>query len=200
MKRLALLLATAGLGLAAIAQDNPQPAPKPAEQAAPKPAEQAAPKPAEQAAPKPAAQTAQPRPARPAGRPAPNVRQQILQRQKERLSTAAEDILKRYDKNGDGKLDQAERDAMLKEFADAQAIARLARDFSLIERIDLNHDFKLSDDELKAFEQRVGGRPPHNGIRKQPRPMRPAAGQAQPPAKPQAAPAAQPEAGKPADK
>ncbi|MGN0879658.1 MAG: hypothetical protein ACI4WT_09445 [Oligosphaeraceae bacterium] len=179
MKRLALLLATAGLGLAAIAQDNPQPAAEPAKQPTAKPAEQ----------------VAQPKPARPAGNPAPNVRQQILQRQKERLTTAAEDILKRYDKNGDGKLDQAERDAMLKEFADAQTIARLARDYSLIERIDLNHDLKLSDDELKAFEQRVSNRPPHNGIRKQ----RPAAGLPQPPAKPNAAPAAQPEA-KPADK
>ena len=120
-----------------------------------------------------------------------NVRQQILQRQKERLTTAAADILKRYDKNGDGKLDQGERDAMLKEFADAQTIARLARDFSLIERIDLNHDLKLSDDELQSFEQRVSNRPPHQGIRKQPRPARPAAGLPQPPAKP---------ADKPADK
>ena len=173
MKRLALLIATAGLGLAAIAQDNPQPAAQPAD--------------------KPAAQPAQPaQPPRPRqAKPTPNVRQQILQRQKERLTTAAADILKRYDKNGDGKLDQGERDAMLKEFADAQTIARLARDFSLIERIDLNHDLKLSDDELQSFEQRVSNRPPHHGVRKQPRPARPAAGLPQPPAKP---------ADKPADK
>ena len=51
MKRLALLIATAGLGLAAIAQDNPQPADKPA--APPTPPAQPPPPPPAQPTPHP---------------------------------------------------------------------------------------------------------------------------------------------------
>lgn len=130
-----------------------------------------------------------PAPQPPQQRPAPrqmpgsnNLRQQIMQRQKERLTVATAEILKRYDKNNDGKLDEAERAVMLKEFADAQLIARLARDFALIEKIDTDKDLKLSDDELKAYEQRVISNVPPRGSRNFGRPNFPPP----PPSKPAA--------------
>jgi hypothetical protein len=68
----------------------------------------------------------------------------------ERLQTSAKELLALYDKNGDGKLDEAERAAMEKEFADIEEKARLARFYQQIKAIDSDGDMVISAEEAEA--------------------------------------------------
>jgi Ca2+-binding EF-hand superfamily protein len=78
-------------------------------------------------------------------------------------STRAAEMLKRFDKNGDGKLDDDERaeakDAMLREQMDRQATRAAALGGSeaerakMLERFDKNHDGRLDDEERAAAEK-----------------------------------------------
>lgn len=65
----------------------------------------------------------------------------------ERLQTSAKEILALYDLNGDGKLDEAEKAAMEKEFADIEKKARLARFYPQIKAIDTDGDMVISPEE-----------------------------------------------------
>lgn len=81
----------------------------------------------------------------PAGRrggPGPNAPAFI-----ERLQSSAKELLALYDKNGDGKLDEAEKVAMDKELADIEVKARLARFYQQIKAIDTDGDMVISPEE-----------------------------------------------------
>lgn len=83
--------------------------------------------------------------AAPAGRrggPGPNAPAFI-----ERLQSSAKELLALYDKNGDGKLDEAEKAAMDKELADIEVKARLARFYQQIKAIDTDGDMVISPEE-----------------------------------------------------
>jgi hypothetical protein len=79
----------------------------------------------------------------------------------ERLQSTAKELLALYDKNGDGKLDEAEKAVMDKELADAEAKARLARFYQQIKAIDSDGDMVISAEEsaeapakMQEFQQK----------------------------------------------
>ncbi|MCB9834346.1 MAG: EF-hand domain-containing protein, partial [Planctomycetes bacterium] len=98
----------------------------------------------------------------------------------ERNAGRREEMMKRFDKNGDGQLDEAEREAMRKEFGgrrrgegrpagddeeDGPAPEeRRGRRAEMMKRFDKNGDGKLDEAEREAMrkelgERRRGGRP-----------------------------------------
>ncbi len=68
----------------------------------------------------------------------------------ERLQSSAKELLALYDKNGDGKLDEAEKTAMDKELADIEEKARLARFYQQVKAIDTDGDMVISPEEEAA--------------------------------------------------
>lgn len=85
---------------------------------------------------------APPPPAGRRGGPGPNAPAFI-----ERLQSSAKELLALYDKNGDGKLDEAEKAAMDKELTDIEEKARLARFYQQIKAIDTDGDMVISPEE-----------------------------------------------------
>lgn len=149
MKKLFALATLIGCSLT-FAQD---PAPAPAAPPPPPPQEKA-----EAAAPQGEKQGEMKRPQhgqRRAGKPGqkgnPAMRRdRMIKNQVNRINTAAETILATYDTNKDGKIDEAEKAAMLKNFEDAEKVAELARSYRRLQTFDTNGDFKVSEDEVKA--------------------------------------------------
>ena len=69
------------------------------------------------------------------------------------------DIYVQYDKNADGKLDDAEKDAMRKDYEKDPA--------GPLKAFDLNSDGKLSDDEISAIPATKPGEAPAKKNKKQ---------------------------------
>lgn len=65
----------------------------------------------------------------------------------ERLQGTAKELVALYDKNGDGKLDEAEKAAMDKDLADVEAKARLARFYQQLKVVDTDGDMVISPEE-----------------------------------------------------
>jgi Ca2+-binding EF-hand superfamily protein len=79
-------------------------------------------------------------------------------------SNRAEELLKSFDRNGDGKLDDDEEaaahEAMLKEQMDRQAVQAAAPKSGqfrqkMLEMFDKNHDGRLDDDERAAMQKYI---------------------------------------------
>ncbi len=77
-----------------------------------------------------------------------------------KLSERDAELLKRYDKNGDGKLDQDElalaHESMRGERMTGENVVTPGVRDKLLERFDTNHDGKLDDDERAAMRKALG--------------------------------------------
>ncbi|NMA45729.1 MAG: hypothetical protein GX945_04135 [Lentisphaerae bacterium] len=99
----------------------------------------------------------------------------------ERLQTSAKEILALYDLNGDGKLDEAEKAAMEKEFADIEKKARLARFYPQIKAIDTDGDMVISPEEAAEAPVKLREHQQKRIQERQNRPDRPGEGDRRPP-------------------
>ena len=132
MKKLLAALIFAGFGIV-IAQDAPQ---APPDKPAPPKNEQGG------------------RPGRPGG-PGQFNPERFQAQMLKRMETQMAELLKEYDKNQDGALDAAEKEAMEKDLDEALKKARLANSYQRIKVIDADGDLKLSDEEKEKAPQRL---------------------------------------------